>query len=769
MNTETTELSAIPQLHATPDQSTTHQLRVEGADSTATHPHRQSLDYSHQAFSSKPVKKMFPPSQKSQSEAGMGLYIMDIFGRPTAAGKPIMDIEEEEREIDQNKKNEDEDVRQSNSEIIELPEIEIDSKKFGSEENVGVDEIDKLHGAINQPVPIQREPSRQDEHNVHEIHEMWVANPDLQSHRTNQAGSEESAAFAHLGSNPDTRRHSRQNSRRLRNQPSNSRITVLGQVEDMHYEAWLDFDAIQARENRALRRRITQAVEGRYYRKIGLFFLELILFVVCFLIALDVIAIQVLPVIIAIVLIVVAVYAASQITREDFTEKENRWKILRVVDWLTFAQYGLCVTLKIQGDLKNHLYFSTFPGFAVVILYLTFIQLPRTNKVGDIIIRALLWVQLLLLSLKIDEIIDITWNLTFVISWFICIALVVATVVAFGFLVVNLYLYTHREQPPQSSRSMPIKWQVLSVGINFGMLLVSVFMLITLVTFTKYMDGNTSLRNVLKGTFLAGLVYTIIEFALAIGYRKTLKQFFRDDISGSPEYKPAPGQRVLAFKTEDLKETPTFFSIISPTYFLLFDQSLLLGEQQNLAKLKGYMTKLKDRVKEVIKRKAIGEKISIEELKKEIKSKKPTETNNNDISLQIPSEKANVDTDHHNCETEHVMLSLSVDDKENVGRFKGLRNAALNIEEAEETEQLCFVCYERTANSIFMNCGHGGICSECAQETWNKKSSCITCRERISEVIKYVPIKGMRMVRAVARTKRVYEVIRSRTFVPSNH
>lgn len=404
----------------------------------------------------------------------------------------------------------------------------------------------------------------------------------------------------------------------------------------------------------------------------------------------------------------------------------------------------------------------------IIILYLTLIELPRVKRASNIIIRVLAWVQFLLISLKIDDIIDIHWNLTFIISWFVCIALVVATVVAFGFLAVNLYFFRHREQPRQSSRALPFKWQMLSIGINFAMLAVSIFLLIILVTFTKYMDGSLDLVHILEGTFLAGLVYAITVFALAVIFRKTLRQFFTDEVSGQPGYKPAPGQRVLAFKTEDLKQKPLFFTIISPTYFLLFDQSLLLGEEQSLMKLKGYMSKLKDRVKEMIKNNVMGEKIPIEQLKKEIKPQKSikleTEGRNNDVSLQIPTEK----DDQHECHTENMKLSLSVDDKEKMGSFKTLRNAALNIEEAEEAEQLCFICYERTANSIFMNCGHGGVCFDCAKETWNKKSSCITCRERISEVIKYVPIKGMRMVRAVSRTKRVYEVLRSRTFVQSN-
>jgi len=56
---------------------------------------------------------------------------------------------------------------------------------------------------------------------------------------------------------------------------------------------------------------------------------------------------------------------------------------------------------------------------------------------------------------------------------------------------------------------------------------------------------------------------------------------------------------------------------------------------------------------------------------------------------------------------------------------------------------------------VFMSCGHGGICYECAQESWKKADKCVICRHPIEKIVKIKEIKGIEVSRVVEVTKKV--------------
>jgi len=61
-----------------------------------------------------------------------------------------------------------------------------------------------------------------------------------------------------------------------------------------------------------------------------------------------------------------------------------------------------------------------------------------------------------------------------------------------------------------------------------------------------------------------------------------------------------------------------------------------------------------------------------------------------------------------------------------------------------ETIALCMICFEKYPNSIFDDCGHGGIvfclftgvCYSCAVEVFKKSRQCTLCRKKINKIIK---------------------------------
>ena len=54
----------------------------------------------------------------------------------------------------------------------------------------------------------------------------------------------------------------------------------------------------------------------------------------------------------------------------------------------------------------------------------------------------------------------------------------------------------------------------------------------------------------------------------------------------------------------------------------------------------------------------------------------------------------------------------------------------------------CFMCFEKDNNGVFMECGHGGICYECAVKVYRDCGVCHICRGKITHVLKVVSISG---------------------------
>ena len=56
----------------------------------------------------------------------------------------------------------------------------------------------------------------------------------------------------------------------------------------------------------------------------------------------------------------------------------------------------------------------------------------------------------------------------------------------------------------------------------------------------------------------------------------------------------------------------------------------------------------------------------------------------------------------------------------------------------QEGENSCYVCVEREANAILMDCGHGGICYDCAVSMICQKNECMECRKPVKTIYKIV-------------------------------
>ena len=49
----------------------------------------------------------------------------------------------------------------------------------------------------------------------------------------------------------------------------------------------------------------------------------------------------------------------------------------------------------------------------------------------------------------------------------------------------------------------------------------------------------------------------------------------------------------------------------------------------------------------------------------------------------------------------------------------------------------CSICCAAKYNAILMDCGHAGICFECACELWKHSKKCHICRSNIEKILQF--------------------------------
>eukprot|EP00828_Plagiopyla_frontata_P022204 TRINITY_DN2879_c0_g1_i2.p1 TRINITY_DN2879_c0_g1~~TRINITY_DN2879_c0_g1_i2.p1 ORF type:complete len:283 (-),score=38.46 TRINITY_DN2879_c0_g1_i2:323-1171(-) len=58
-----------------------------------------------------------------------------------------------------------------------------------------------------------------------------------------------------------------------------------------------------------------------------------------------------------------------------------------------------------------------------------------------------------------------------------------------------------------------------------------------------------------------------------------------------------------------------------------------------------------------------------------------------------------------------------------------------SLTQDHQLQQQCLICCANQANAVNLNCGHGGLCYDCAIEIMKKNNECYLCRAPIKEVL----------------------------------
>ncbi|CAD8201909.1 unnamed protein product [Paramecium pentaurelia] len=63
----------------------------------------------------------------------------------------------------------------------------------------------------------------------------------------------------------------------------------------------------------------------------------------------------------------------------------------------------------------------------------------------------------------------------------------------------------------------------------------------------------------------------------------------------------------------------------------------------------------------------------------------------------------------------------------------------------DSTMKQCFNCFQQQSCTVYIPCGHGGVCSKCAFDWFQQRKECLICRSQIQAILKIVQGENQRV------------------------
>ncbi|EAS04995.2 zinc finger, C3HC4 type (RING finger) protein (macronuclear) [Tetrahymena thermophila SB210] len=407
-------------------------------------------------------------------------------------------------------------------------------------------------------------------------------------------------------------------------------------------------------------------------------------------------------------------------------------------------------------------------------------------KIVGFIIYAAIWVQLLQFSLKMDFFIQMQWQALLWPFW---------VIFALISLFIIFFLYETMKFTAISHKTHSHKKELLGFFIIF--LVLSLFATSLLLTSLKalnylqdpsklYQDSYslvfcfaaTPLISLLILTF-KGVITETIKFILFYGENSSLDNQIHQQQDGQQIQREIPGLELFEQKfvgdviklNINQKKNPIYLQKQSATFF---SKSININKNRNESnsKQKELLKEFKCSIK-----KSVSVDIQKEELRKISQAARhllgptiPTletdiaenKATINQIPFKFPvlSNRLKIENNLEKIEqnqflnNQEIQLSKDFHDIFSEKNINGThrksescafrkedikRNIYDNSQKQEEESkntsiQNCLVCFENQPDTVFMNCGHGGICYECALLIWKNTQECYLCRQKVEQL-----------------------------------
>eukprot|EP01016_Furgasonia_blochmanni_P006260 TRINITY_DN12507_c0_g1_i1.p1 TRINITY_DN12507_c0_g1~~TRINITY_DN12507_c0_g1_i1.p1 ORF type:complete len:472 (-),score=32.29 TRINITY_DN12507_c0_g1_i1:282-1697(-) len=363
-------------------------------------------------------------------------------------------------------------------------------------------------------------------------------------------------------------------------------------------------------------------------------------------------------------------------------------------------------------------------------------------------LRFYIVLQGVMLTLKIDAFIGWSWKAIFWVSWII---LLIVMFYAIGLLIITMctavYMCYGEAQAYQTKGLMWILVVTAGAGLNLLMFLLGI---------VEYYDLQETNRLRFGFLILSGLSGFLLLFGLK--ERNELRLFIEKMYINDEEVLTAKNTEVnheVQFKQKSARNLPPFLKKLTSTYFQRPAPELI-----HKRLLKKFQAKLKSKPKPTKTPPAPQKSVSARPARTADTSKERVEPNKS----QTFRKEDEGDRSSHSCPrtntsntTRYVPMKTP---KDQLMDPKSLNpstiNSPHNVSFRSDGNNQCLVCFEKPPDAVFMECGHGGVCYECALEIWKKTEECYLCRGRIDHLLTIDPkMTEDGMIRILAATEMV--------------
>lgn len=438
-----------------------------------------------------------------------------------------------------------------------------------------------------------------------------------------------------------------------------------------------------------------------------------------------------------------------------------KWKrvedISKTLDVLSVVSALVISHLKISG-INISLKFSLILPAINLIFYAYKSTITKRLKSIYFTLRCIATLQLALLTIKLDQDIDWPWELILAFAWFF-----LGLIGVFCVLVLLTFISTITGAifKINMAPNVGISAQIIGffwMSIYSGLGVVAFMILIgAIIAFEGNPEDSSAFFSV---SLIVGCFLSVFLTLLTVGTYPVLIHFLLKFDSDEVEYRELLGIPVIseADYAITVEKKPVYLVKLSSTFFSSFNKSLASVNKDLQQKLKKDMKQIQVRrfrrksahITAVVhetgnnKTNAI---VNIETLRREkqeldkIFRPKPIldlPKNFTDIALrrnksELEPQKSQRDltmnpSGVHNidkmCLSEGIHVDHSISEPGSVQSI---------------SENCCYICCVRAPNAVTFECGHGGVCLECAVETIQAKGQCMECRGGVKKVIRIDP------------------------------
>lgn len=442
----------------------------------------------------------------------------------------------------------------------------------------------------------------------------------------------------------------------------------------------------------------------------------------------------------------------SYLIYHTFTRSEDSQRrinlIFGVLALFAFEVFGFLRLENVQVPLSVSLIPISFSVF--LSSYLNIYRSNGNPQFLGILLKLLVWLQILFVCLKVDHFLDWTWQKVFCVVW---ILLAAASLYCLG--LIGMFIFVLCFDRSTSSRDP----QVIGLGwisFTFSGYVVAFFLLA--LGFTKELENGND-KHLILSSMLIGIGHIVILTIFTI-FQRTKIRIFINQIMGNEASPTEP--RPLRIKLQkDSYNLPSHIVMFSSSYFLTLNQIFKLKDKQKLQKRIRLIKNASSEKSSHFLLPSKSEEIS--DSLKNVRKPKP---------LIIPSKN------HHHQHIEcfsasqppklidspcpsNQKLCFTADDLEYAKQMDYadfISTPCLKNKENDD-DKTCIICCENAADAVIMGCGHGGVCYKCALESCQKSDKCFMCRKKIEKVLHIATNKlpKLNLIKVLSATKIVQE------------